>query len=150
MNPAAVKAARIQKDWVFKACVRVKFVSRTRSDEGISLEDSATSSLGDFDILYKGSGTKPMSSGLRAINIKEGMTPTQRVNIPRKLHAERHPHSPMIICAVTGMIASPAPLAIVSTASPRGLRLINQLLMAVGKPSSSGPENIMRPGIYKI
>ena len=97
-----------------------------------------------------GSGSNPMSSGLLAISNREGSTPMANVNIPRKVHAVRHPHSPMIICAVSGIIARPAPFAIVSTANPSGLRLINQLLIAVGRPSSRGPENIILPGIYKM
>ena len=43
-------------------------------------------------------------------------------------------------------MASPAPLPIASAANPMGRRRMNQLLMAVGSPISSGPEKIIRPG----
>ncbi len=150
MNPAAVKAARIQNDLVFRAWFKVKLFSTISMEDVLSSRDSEFSLMAEFDVFATGSGSKPMSSGLLAIKNNEGITPTVRVNMPRKVHADRHPHSPIITWAVTGIIASPAPLATVSTARPSGLRLINQLLIAVGKPSSSGPENIIRPGIYKI
>ena len=55
----------------------------------------------------------------------------------------------MMNWATKGMTARPAPLATVSTAKPKGRRRMNQLLMAVGIPSSKGPEKVILPGTYR-
>ena len=144
----------IQKARVFNAWDTVNSGSTTETGlptstnaaSAFSGVDSLGSEIRDFEIAGPGSGSKPMSSGLRDMKISGGKTPTAKVKSPMATQAVRQPHPPMISWAARGMTARPAPLDIASMANPRGRRRMNQLLMAVGILSSSGPAKTIRPG----
>ena len=94
------------------------------------------------------SASNPRSSGRRAISSMAGTTPTATVHAPSAYHATSQPQAPMIACATSGITARPEPCDTWFSASANGRRRTNQLLTATDVPSSSGPENAMRPGTY--
>ena len=147
MNPAAEKTARSQKALVRNAWLTVKFVSVISSGAGTS----PTGSLLLLSVVSSGngSGSNPISSGRLEMNRNGGITPSANVKRPRTSQVVRQSHPVIMNWAARGMIVSPAPLAKLSAASPKGRRRINQLLIVVGTPSSRGPEKIIRPGTYR-
>ena len=146
MKPAAEKAANNQKALVWNAWRTVKLDSTVEAGASTL---ASTESFGSARLSFgAGSGSNPRSSGRRAMNRIGGITPMTKVNRPIATQAVRQSQPVIMNWAAKGMTASPAPLAPASTASARGRRRINQLLIDVGIPNSMGPEKIIRPGTY--
>ena len=146
-NPPAENSVSIQKARVAIAWRTVKLVSLTGGV--VSWRSPSSPCMAAPVGRGAGSGSNPMSSGRRAISSRDGITPTMQVITPRQTQAVRQSHPVIMDWATSGRIPRPAPLATASIANPRGRRRMNQLLIDVGRPNSSGPANIMRPGTYR-
>ena len=94
------------------------------------------------------SGAMPISSGRRAISSSGGRTPVATVNTPSATQADCQPKPSISMAAASGRSPSPTPCTAPNQAKAMGRRRMNQLLMAVVVPSSSGLENTARPGTY--